>query len=120
MELGLFIATIVSIVSGAAISINRHLKYRKAIERVTQLELDKLTVSNALLDAHQELENFRLGETEEFVKFLSTSRQWAFDFIDEIQLTLKDLFEMLNKPGQDTQELLTKFRELKRFLPKDN
>lgn len=119
MELGLFIVALVAIVSGAAISTNRHMRYRKALERLAQVEIDKLTISNALLDAKQEIENYKLGETEDFVKFLSTSRQWAFDFIDEIQSTLNELFEMIKDPNQDTQELLSKFQELKKFLPKE-
>lgn len=120
-EIIIFTAFILIVAMLLGLSAERHVRYRKTLNKFLQAELDRLSLSQNLLDAHNELEGFRLGETEEFVKFLSTSRQWAFDFIDEYQQALIELFAILNDPSIDTNEAdaLEKFQSLKRFLPKD-
>ena len=117
MELGLFISSLVVVVSTSVFALHRYVKYRKAIERVAQLEIDKITLSAKLANAYQDIENYKLGETEEFVQFLSKSRQWSFDFIEKFQQSLVELFEMLDTTPQDTQGILNKFIELKQYLP---
>ena len=119
MDLAIFITSLMLVTMLTVAVVERHVKYRSALDRLVQSELDKTTISKHLLDAHQELENYRLGETEEFVKFLSTSRQWAFDFIDEFQMSVQELFKVINDPEHDTKEAVAKFEELKKFLPKD-
>lgn len=117
MELGLFISSLVAVVGTSVFALHRYAQYRKAIERVAQLEIDKITLSAKLANAYQDIENYKLGETEEFVQFLSKSRQWSFDFIEKFQQSLVELFEMLDTTPQDTQGILNKFIELKQYLP---
>lgn len=117
MELGLFISSLVAVAGTLVFALHRYVKYRKAIERVAQLEIDKITLSAKLANAYQDIENYKLGETEEFVQFLSKSRQWSFDFIEKFQQSLVELFEMLDKTPEDTQSILNKFIELKQYLP---
>jgi hypothetical protein len=119
-DLAIFILSLVVVTALSGLALQRHVMYRKSIERIVQLEIDKLAISKHLLDAHQELEDYRLGETEEFVKFLSTSRQWAFDFIEEYQTSLKELFALLNDPNHNAEQAVAKFQELKKFLPKED
>lgn len=121
MELALYVVAVV-VITGLSITVARlYYRFRKSIEKVVQLEIDKITLSNRLLIVNQEIENYKLGETEEFLQFLSKSRQWAFDFIEEFQGTLDELFKELDDPEQniDTEKVLQSFIELKKYLPKD-
>lgn len=119
MELGLFISSLVAVVIMGMVTLHRYVRYRKAIERVAQLEIDKITLTSKLAKAYQDIESYKLGETEEFVQFLSKSRQWSFDFIEKFQLSLTELFEMLDNNPEDTQSILNKFIELKQYLPEE-
>ena len=39
---------------------------------------------------------------ENFIKFLSDSRDWAFEYIEQSQKTIKEVSDELNKNGLDT------------------
>lgn len=94
-------------------------RYRKAIVAIAQLEVDKATILAELDRTNQELANTKLGESEEFVKFLSQSRQWAFTFIENFQESLVDMFESLDheESFESTKE---KFIALRKYLPDTN
>lgn len=117
MELAYFITSVIAISFAIIYSVYKHVKYRKTIEKVIQLEIDKVTLAQGLAKAQQEIESYKLGETEEFVQFLSKSRQWSFDFIEKFQTSLDELFTMLDNSPEDTQSILNKFIELKQYLP---
>jgi lipoate synthase len=119
MDLAILITSLVVGFFLAGLALERQVKYRRTLERLVQAEIDRVTTAKYLLEAHQELENYRLGDTEEFVKFLSTSREWAFDFIDDFQVSVQSLFSVLNDPEHKMEEAVAKFEELKRFLPKE-
>ncbi|MFY9331765.1 MAG: hypothetical protein WAO41_08825 [Candidatus Nanopelagicales bacterium] len=117
IELGIFISILV-VSSGLLVWTSIiYARYRKAVEKIVQLELDKITLTSKLSKALQDIENHKLGETEEFVQFLSKSRQWAFDFIEGFQSSLDGLFQQLEADPDDTQKILAKFLELKQYLP---
>lgn len=117
IELGIFISILV-VSSGLLVWTSIvYARYRKAVEKIVQLELDKITLTSKLSKALQDIENHKLGETEEFVQFLSKSRQWAFDFIEGFQDSLDELFQLLETDPDDTQKILAKFLELKQYLP---
>lgn len=74
-------------------SLTLWIKNRKFATKVKQLELDKLILveyygekSNADLKAEMEMK-------DDFIKFLSESRGWAFDYIEEVQAGLKVFLE---------------------------
>lgn len=117
MELGLFVLAIVAITGLTTFSVYQYVRFRKAVERIAQIEIDKITLQAQLAKLHQELENYKLGETEEFIQFLSKSRQWSFDFIESFQGSLDELFTLLDNSPEDTQRILSKFIELKQYLP---
>tara|TARA_B110000503_G_scaffold24933_1_gene39287 strand:- start:14789 stop:15154 length:366 start_codon:yes stop_codon:yes gene_type:complete len=93
-------------------------RFRRAIVRIVQLELDKAAALKKLSDAYQEIENHKLSESDEFVKFLSVSRDWAFGFIDEFQKDLETLYKKLDD-GTSTEDTIDSFNALKTYLPKE-
>lgn len=72
---------------------------------------------------------------ENFIKFLSDSREWAFDYIEKVQAGLKDFIEIADKefsyfeeygilaqeyPHYKTMEKISKeYKKLKELLPED-
>ena len=112
-------------------------KQRKQLYAIClQFEMDNYLISQKLGEVSNELSTRELSESEGFVKFISQSRDWAFEYIEEVQKALADFDEEVaprlewantyGKVAGDTihTETLTKISEaydkLKSLLPKDN
>lgn len=100
--------------------------------KVIQLTIDK----KIILDNIEEkpLEN-NIEQTEGFVKFLSESREWAFEYIETVQSGLNKFVEQagprleyFDKYGRVTtsphieglEDILAAYRELQKLLPEEN
>ena len=53
-----------------------------------QSEMDKYLLVQKLEQVSKELSTRELSETDGFVKFISQSRDWAFEYIEEVQKAL--------------------------------
>ena len=101
-----------------------------------QSEMDKHLINQQFKKLVEENSIRELSESDGFVKFISQSRDWAFEYIEEVQKVLKEFDEEVapqlawaNTFGQaagDTihTETITKISEaydkLKSVLPKNN
>ena len=80
---------------------------------VTLYRITKLNQAFAkLFISHQSLQDFIAKNNvefkndidihkENFIKFLSDSRDWAFDYIEKSQESIKEIIEELNKNGMN-------------------
>lgn len=85
---------------GAAIYqvISLRLRLAKAISALAQEKADVLVLSKKLGEA---LAEKSLSDNEGFVKFLNTSRDWAFEYIEAVQskiVNLKDAMDSGSDP----------------------
>ena len=55
-----------------------------------QAEMDKYLLTQKLEQISNEISTLKLSETDGFVKFISQSRDWAFQYIEEVQAALKE------------------------------
>lgn len=99
--------------------------------------LEKLIAVNELLNSLPSHENISDTDAhkESFVKFLSDSRDWAFGYIDEVQVKLKTFIDTVDpdisyfdeyglvassSPHFDSlQRISVAYKELKTLLPED-
>jgi effector-binding domain-containing protein len=58
-----------------------------------QSEMDKHLLIQKLDELSKELSARELSETDGFVKFISQSRDWAFEYIEEVQKALAEFDE---------------------------
>lgn len=91
-----------SVIAGVLVTLIIYLVYRLfKIRRFTKILSDdymQRLADNFLLQKEvqklsQELENKKLQETDGFVKFISQSRDWAFEYIEEVQKALAEFDE---------------------------
>ena len=101
-----------------------------------QSEMDKYLIVQKLEQVSKELSTRELSETDGFVKFISQSRDWAFEYIEEVQKALTEFdeevaprLEWANTFGRlagetvhtDTIKTISEaYKKLKEVLPKDN
>lgn len=84
-------------------------KMQEAINtEVLMLELNKIK---------EELDTLKLQETDGFVKFLSESREWAFNYIDDVQASIAMMKDAMD--NGDSQRILEAFNQLVGFLPNE-
>jgi hypothetical protein len=106
---------LISLISIASIGYAAYLfkKNRILVKSVIELHVDRtaledLIKSQALADP--------IDQSEGFIKFLSDSREWAFDYIDNVQNTILVLKEKYDNNKAIEEQL----RELFDMLPDNN
>jgi hypothetical protein len=64
------------------------LKTKKLTSQVIQISLDKAVISEELKRVLDQKDSESIEQTEGFLKFISQSRDWAFDYIEQVQAAL--------------------------------
>lgn len=134
-----------SVVVGVLVTIIIYLVYRffrtrtlfKTLSELYMQELaDKMLLQKKVQELYQDIENAKLEQTDGFLKFVSESRDWAFQYIEEVQEALSEFdndiapelqwaktFGMVSGETAHTN-VLTKiskaYDKLKEVLPKEN
>lgn len=90
------------------------IKYLKMIKVIAQLILDKEVLADKL--DRTILENSK-EVNEGFIKFLSDSRQAAFDYIEDVQKAVQNYLTATHNGNND--EIVTARMELFSYLPED-
>lgn len=81
-------------------------KMKKAEYNLAQSELDKLAIQSELIKLSNQLDEMKIEQSEGFVRFLSESRDWAYQYIDAIQEEFpKDYALIKNKLSNETISL---------------
>ena len=62
-----------------------------------QMDMDKTIFSDQITKLTQELENKKLEGSDGFLKFVSESRDWAFNYIETTQEEIKKFSEIMEK-----------------------
>jgi hypothetical protein len=63
-------------------------KNRKLSVEVVQIALDKTIISQRLKEELDKKDSDSIEKSEGFLKFISQSRDWAFDYIEQVQAAL--------------------------------
>jgi heme/copper-type cytochrome/quinol oxidase subunit 2 len=91
---------------------------RKISANLIQLTLDNMVLQESIDKLSQEYENLNLKESDGFVKFLSDSRAWAFEYIEKVQESIKEL-NLAMEDGVD-EKIAAAYQDLLSHLPKED
>jgi uncharacterized membrane protein YccC len=83
-----------------------------------QASIDRDAVSEKLKETVAMVNSTNVQDKDGFVKFLSESRDWAFSYIEEVQLSIKELESAIE--GKDPQALLAAYARLIEHMPKED
>ena len=134
-----------AVVVGILVTIIIYLVYRffktrvlfKALSDLYMQEMaDRMLLQKKVEELYQDIENAKLQQTDGFLKFVSDSRDWAFQYIEEVQAALSEFdkelapdLEWANTFGQVLGEnahtnvlkrISEAYDKLKEVLPKEN
>lgn len=110
VSFSVFLVLLVAI-SYAAISFG--VKSKRLSAENAQLKIDKIILIDRLEQTINAKESQSIEQTDGFVKFLSESRNWAFDYIEKAQVSILKLKTSIES-GYATEEELA---ELFSLLP---
>jgi len=136
LNLILFSTSLTSILILLYLIIKSNINKRKVLALYIQSEMHKHMLGQKIEELQKELSSKELSETDGFIKFISQSRDWAFEYIEEVQKVLAEFdkeivpqLEWASNYGRlagDTvhTETITKISEaynkLKSVLPENN
>lgn len=99
----------------------------KRESQVRQLNIDKAVVMAELAKILDKQENKNIEETEGFLKFVSESRDWAFQYIEDVQAALEEYRQVADTiplSKEISVEVAEKnaaaYDKLMSFLPEEN
>jgi biopolymer transport protein ExbB/TolQ len=96
LNLALFSTASVLIFVLAYFLIRSNIQKRKILSFYIQSEMHKHMLGQRIEELQKELSTKELSETDGFVKFISQSRDWAFQYIEEVQKALTEFDEVVD------------------------
>ena len=93
------------------------LSNRKLFARAVQAEMDRIMTMVQLEKLTEEKNSQAVEKTDGFLKFISESRDWAFQYIEDVQAAIKEYDAALSK--QDPNEMNEAYKKLIDMLPED-
>jgi hypothetical protein len=116
--------------------VKSNIQKKKILSLYIQSEMHKHMLGQKIEELQKELSTKELSETDGFVKFISQSRDWAFQYIEEVQTALSEFdktvdpllkwamrFGILNGETAHTKilsEISEAYDKLKSVLPENS
>jgi DNA repair exonuclease SbcCD ATPase subunit len=72
-------------------------KLQDSITEKLQLSINASIIRSEYSKALQEIENMKLEKSDDFVKFLSDSRDWAFTYIEDAQVKISEFDKQIQE-----------------------
>lgn len=91
-------------------------KSKKFAMSLVQAEIDKNLMFNKIKEFDQRIESIKLERSDEFLKFLSESRDAAFTYIEDVQVAINALKTSID--NNDEEETALAHKHLFELLPK--
>ena len=87
---------------------------------LVQAYIDKQIYFDKLAEEIQKRENANVENTEGFLNFVSQSRDWAYEYIEDVQKELTRVFSAIDTMEKKTPKtILAELDKLKNFLPEE-
>lgn len=96
VELGIFILTLVIFFALVADNLRIRLIVRKLNAETNQSVADYIALSQKLEEALKNKDEKKIEQTEGFLKFVSESRDWAFQYIERVQIAIKNFQDVFH------------------------
>jgi hypothetical protein len=107
----------ISLTISLAMLVSSNIRNKKSLESIAQLFIDRSAMSDEI-----ERLNFIVNNSSDindgFVKFLSESRDLAFEYISEVQLAIESL--KIAMELNDETMISESYKKLISFLPSEN
>jgi hypothetical protein len=90
IELAFFILSIFILFVLAVDNVRQRVKVSRLNKETNQSIADYIALSQKLEEAIKNTDEKKIEQTEGFLKFVSESRDWAFQYIERVQIAIKN------------------------------
>lgn len=91
---------------------------RRVFAQAVQAEMNNLILMSKLEEYADQRDSTSIENSDGFLKFVSDSRDWAFDYIENVQEAITEYDAALS--SNDAKLLNDAYKKLIDFLPKDD
>jgi predicted PurR-regulated permease PerM len=126
LEIASFLVIILIMFAAIFFVVKFKYQNQKLVSLLAQEAIDKLAVMKELQDFKNKKDDRDIEQTEGFVKFLSQSRDWAFQYIELVQSEIKSFEKTAtaiiyrdNKASSEMEELARAYERLLKLLPEN-
>jgi hypothetical protein len=96
VELGIFILSIIVFFVLAIDNLRVRLKASRLNAEVNQSVADYIAISKKMEETLKNSDEQKIEQTEGFLKFVSESRDWAFQYIEGVQIAIKNFQDVFH------------------------
>ena len=96
IELGIFILSIVIFFTLAVDNVRQRLRVSRLDKEVNQSIADYIALSGKMEEVVKNTDEKKIEQTEGFLKFVSESRDWAFQYIERVQIAIKNFQDIFH------------------------
>lgn len=94
-----------------------HRRAKRLANSLIQSEINSHVIKEKMEDLAIKIESFEMQKSDEFVKFLSESRDWAFQYIEDVQVAIAYLKNAME--SGDDEQINNAYHNLIELLPKE-
>jgi carboxypeptidase C (cathepsin A) len=116
-ELAAYIVFVVVVVILLVAVYKTHLRAKRLANNLIQTAIDNTIFKDKIEELSSKLELIELQRTDEFVKFLSESRDWAFQYIEDVQAAIQYLKDAMEEGNEE--KINDAYHNLVELLPKE-
>lgn len=129
-----FIIFIVLFLSLFLNTIKLKFKNKKLSDEIFKSSIEKSVLLEKVLELSNEKQNRELEKSDDFLKFISQSRDWAFEYIENVQAGIDSFIkdvgptiehfdeygDVIHTPLTDSMKTISNaYKELKTLIPED-
>jgi hypothetical protein len=96
VELGIFILAIIVFFALAIDNLRVRLRASRLNAEVNQSVADYIALSKKMEESLKNSDEKKIEQTEGFLKFVSESRDWAFQYIERVQIAIKNFQDIFH------------------------
>ena len=85
--------------------------------KIRQADVDKVIIAEKLQKTLSEISSTNIEDKDGFIRFLSQSREWAFDYIERVQTAIQIL--NLAMVSFKEEEIQKAYQGLMEFMPEE-
>jgi hypothetical protein len=115
IELGIFILFILLLFVVALDNVRQRLRVSRLDKEVNQSVADYIALSDKMSEVVKNTDEKKIEQTEGFLKFVSESRDWAFQYIERVQISIKNFQDVFHPMAKEYYENKDKPFDQERF-----
>lgn len=112
---GTVLLVVIALLSYRVISLQK--LSRQLTMNFLEASMEKDVALEKLSKVLQKIDHTNLEDKDGFIKFLAQSREWAFEYIENVQYAIKELSKAMD--SSDEKQILEAYNQIIKYVPEE-